>query len=177
MPWSLPGLARAAAIISEWELGEPIDRDELRALYFRMAFAMRWRSMRADVFRALHREFLRLLALLAVALPVRDIRLAALAHVVTRVYGDRLESVRVGWAVTQRLPVTLYATDEGAFELVDGHHRLTMARCTGAQWIRAVIIDREAGYAAAIAREEKIRFEIEQDTGSRLTTTEERDDE
>ena len=135
-------------------------RDELRALYFRMAFALRWRSMRADVFRALGCEFMRVLTLLPVALPHRDVRLAALAHVVTRVCGDRLESVRVGWAVTKRLPVTVYATDEGKFELVDGNHRVTMARCMGARFVRAVVIDYEAGFAAAVAREEIIRREI-----------------
>ena len=115
--------------------------------------------MRFDVYRGLQCEFMRVLDLLRVGLPHHDVRLAALAHVVTRVYGDRIESVRVGWAVTQRLPVTLYEA-EGTLALVDGNHRLTMARCVGAQWVRAVIIDREAGYAAAVAREESIRREI-----------------
>ena len=164
-PWTRPALAIAGEIISAWERGAPIDRACLRAMFFRMAFATRWRSMRTEVYRTLQCEFMRVLALMRVGLPHQDIRLAALEHVVTRIYGDRIESVRVGWSVTQRIPVTLYATDEGAFELVDGHHRVTMARCMGARWVRAVVIDREAGYAAAIAREARIRFEIEHDRG------------
>ena len=116
--------------------------------------------MRTDVYRALGCEFMRVLDLMRVGLPHQDVRLAALAHVVTRVEGDRLESVRAGWAATQRLPITVYATDEGKFELVDGNHRLTMSRCSGARWVRAVVIDYEAGFAAAVAREEIIRREI-----------------
>ena len=133
-------------------------------MFFRMSFTIRWRSMRTDVYRELHREFLRVLAVLPAALPHNEVPLADLQHIVTRTYGDRLESVRKGWAITKRLPVTVYV-GERTLELVDGNHRLTMARCTGAQWVRAVVIDYEAGYAAAVAREEMIRFEIEHDRG------------
>ena len=115
--------------------------------------------MRADVYRALQCEFMRMLALLPVALSHQDVRVLELRHLITRISGDRIESVRAGWSVTRRIPITLYEA-EGTLALVDGNHRLTMARCVGAQWVRAVIIDREAGYAAAVAREEIIRREI-----------------
>ena len=135
-------------------------------MFFRMSFTIRWRSMRTDVYRELHREFLRMLAVLPAALPHNEVPLADLQHIVTRTYGDRLESVRKGWALTQQIPVTLYEAHEGAFELADGNHRLTMARCTGSRWVRAVVLDYEAGYEAACAREEIIRREIIGDQGA-----------
>ena len=139
-PWSPQTLTRAGETLTKWENGEPVDVDDLTTIYFRLAFGITHRSMRTDLYREVHAQLLRTHDVLRRVLPPQCLPVSALAHVETRTFPDRLESVRQAWPVTRRIPVIVYA--RGPLALLDGNHRLTTARCLGDTCLRAVVLER-----------------------------------
>ena len=121
--WTDTRLAQAVEAVTAWENGiEPSDMAELLALYWRISFALRFRSMRADVYRELQPALLRVHDLMRRVLPPQCVPVSALAHVETRTFPDRLASVRSAWPVTRRIPLIVYARG-GPLALLDGNHR------------------------------------------------------
>ena len=155
-PWTDTALAEAGEAITSWESGiEPADVAELRAVYFRAAFSLVHRSMRTDIYREVLAQLLRAHDVLRRVLPPRCLPVSALAHVETRTFPDRLESVRSAWPVTRRIPLIVYARG-GPLALLDGNHRLVTARSKGAACVRAVILARHVEYERARAREWRV---------------------
>ena len=114
-----------------------------------LLIGLRWqldhRSMRYGRYLALNKLSHILMERLCRALPYVWIPIADLAHLETRTYPDRLESVWNAWETTRGIPIMLYDHPDGR-QLWNGNHRLTTARAMGAEAVKAVVLPFNPAY-------------------------------